>query len=188
MADHRAGSSLGEEWNDELLHHPLHLKRDAGHDDEELSVSIKEVSRRGPSCVLNDGATARDESLILVHLDKGNAALLGKSPDMFQRLLIHDQVRLEECADGAACHVIVGRPQPSRYRYDIEVRKGLHKGTKDLFLLVSDRDHAFDRNADGVEFLGDVRLIGVDHLANKKLVADGEDCGSHGPARGGAIE
>ena len=95
---------------------------------------------------------------------------------------IGDEIGPEEPAEDLLGDVIVGGSEAARDQDDIVVAHALGEGGKDLVGAVTDREHPAHRDADAVEVLGDRGGVGVHHLADEELIADGDD-GAEGLSR-----
>ena len=129
-------------------------------------------------CGMTVGA-ARDLGLAQVVARHGAAPSREHLLDPGGHVLVEVERYAEHLGDGLAGDVVLGRPQPAAADDGVASGQGLADGGDDPGLVVADLDLEVGVDAGQGQLLADPGRVGVDHLAEQQLGADGQDLAAH---------
>src|SRR5262245_2524469 len=172
-------------WQHRLLHHRLHLARDARQHDDGAAAVRDAVARRRSERVRHDHRAGGHERLLQVVLGHRATGCGEETPDAVGRHGVLDQRNAEDAGDGLAGEVVGSGPDAAGRDHDVRLRDRLAPRPREPLGPVAHREHADDIDADLEQLVGDPARVGVDDAPGGELVAGRQEGGAldHATAR-----
>ena len=162
-----------------LVHHLRDLAGHAGHAEHQTTRLFDHEARRGAGGIREHLGVFGKECLLAVGVTHLAADALEEGADRLEGAFIEPQRATEGLADHFGRDVVARGTEPARDQQHVASRHAVQKGLAHVVAIVAKRRLMVALDVEVEQPLGEQRFVGVDDLAAKDLVADGEDLGLH---------